>query len=93
MIRRFPYEVAYLRRTKLSYINLPRLLNDGKRDRAARVPGYVCIQLGDICYLLFVKDGEPFHAVRSCPTGRAPVAISEVLRVTALEIERGGERE
>jgi hypothetical protein len=89
MIRRFPFEVAYLRRTKLSYINLPRLLNDGKRDRSARVPGYVCIQLGEICYLLFMRNGEPFHAVRLRSEGREPVAISEVLRVTAVEIERG----
>ena len=46
MIYRFPSEAAYLPRTKLSYVNLPGILSDGKRDRQARVPGFVAVQLG-----------------------------------------------
>lgn len=89
MIRVFPYDVAYLPRTKLSYINLPRVLNDGKRDRSARVSGFVVIRLGEICDLIFLNDGEPFNAARIRGGQRSPVSITEVLRRTTLEIERG----
>ena len=86
---RFPHEVAYLPQTKLSYVNLPGLLSDGKRDRTARVPGFVAVQLGDRCYLIFLRDGEPFHAARIEPGHREQVALAEVLRVVGTESERG----
>lgn len=86
---RFPHEVAYLPQTKLAYVNLPGLLSDGKRDRTARVPGFVAVQLGDRCFLIFVRGGEPFHAARIEPGGRRPVALAEVLRVVGTESERG----
>ncbi|HLL46023.1 MAG TPA: hypothetical protein VK399_04920 [Longimicrobiaceae bacterium] len=86
---RFPHDVAYLPQTKLSYVNLPGLLSDGKRDRTARVPGFVAVQLGDRCYLIFLRDGEPFHAARIEPGRREPVALAEVLRVVGTESERG----
>lgn len=89
MIYRFPHEAAYLPRTKLSYINLPGILSDGKRERAARVPGYVCIQLGERCYLIFLRNGEPFHSARIEPDSRGPAALSEVLRLVSTESERG----
>jgi hypothetical protein len=86
---RFPHEVAYLPQTRLSYVNLPGLLSDGKRDRTARVPGFVAVQLGDRCYLIFLRHGEPFHAARIDPDGRRPVALAEVVRVVGTESERG----
>ncbi|HEX7238723.1 MAG TPA: hypothetical protein VF263_00545 [Longimicrobiaceae bacterium] len=86
---RFPHEVAYLPQTRLSYINLPGLLSDGKRDRTARVPGFVVVQLGERCYLIFIRDGEPFHAGRLDPAGRRQVALAEVLRTASTESERG----
>lgn len=89
MIFRFPHEQAYLPRTRLSYVNLPGILSDAKRERAARVPGYVAIQLGDRCYLIFIRDGEPFHAAHLEKELRAPVALAEVLRLVATESERG----
>jgi hypothetical protein len=89
MIYRFPAEAAYLPRTKLSYANLPGILSDGKRDRQARVPGYVAVQLGERCFLIFLKGGEPFYAARITPQGRGPAALSEVLRLAGTESERG----
>lgn len=86
---RFPHEAAYLPQTKLSYVNLPGLLSDGKRDRTARVPGFVAVQLGERCYLLFMREGEPFHAARLDPGGRRAVPLAEVLRTTSTESERG----
>lgn len=88
-MNRFPHEVAHLPQTKLSYVNLPGLLSDGKRDRTARVPGFVAVQLGDRCFLIFLRGGEPFHAARIEPAGRSQVALAEVLRVVGTESERG----
>jgi hypothetical protein len=85
----FPHEVAYLARTKLSYVNLPGILSDGKRDRAARVTGFVTIHLGESCYLVFLKGGEAFQAARIRPGGREQMAINEVLDIAAAEVERG----
>jgi len=89
MVYQFPHETAYLPRTKLSYVNLPGILTDGKRDRTGRVSGYVSIQLGSRCYLVFLRGGEAFHAARMQPDGRGPVALSEVIRLVATESERG----
>lgn len=89
MVYQFPHEIAYLPRTKLGYINLPHLLSDGKRDRAARVPGYVAIHLGDFCYLIFIRDGDPFHAARLGPHSRGALPIAEVVRLVSTEIEHG----
>lgn len=87
---RFPHEVAYLPRTKLSYINLPGLLSDGKRDRTARVPGFVAVQLGERCYLIFLREGEPFQAAQLGPADRRrQAAVAEVVRITGTESERG----
>lgn len=89
MIFQFPHEAAFLPRTRLSYVNLPGILSDGKRDRSARVSGYVCIQLGERCYLVFLRGGEPFNAARITPDSRGAAALSEVLRIVATESERG----
>ncbi|HET7462181.1 MAG TPA: hypothetical protein VFJ82_13075 [Longimicrobium sp.] len=89
MIYQFPYEAAYLPRTKLSYVNLPGILSDGKRDRSGRVSGYVAIQLGERCHLVFLRNGEPFNSARIQPGSRGPVALSELIRVVSTESERG----
>ena len=89
MIYQFPHDTAFLPRTKLSYVNLPGILSDGKRDRAARVAGYVCLQLGERCFLVFLRGGEPFHAARLNGETRGPAALAEVLRLAATESERG----
>lgn len=89
MIYLFPHDEAFLPLTKLSYINLPGLLADGKRDRTARVSGFVHIQLGERCFLIFMRNGEPFHSARIQPDSRAPAALGEVLRLVSTESERG----
>ena len=89
MIYRFPHETAFLPRTKLAYANLPGILSDGKRDRQARVPGFVAVQLGERCFLVFLREGDPFFAARITSGGRGPAALSEVLRLAGTESERG----
>jgi hypothetical protein len=89
MVYQFPHDSAFLPRTKLSYVNLPGILSDGKRDRSGRVSGYVSIQLGERCFLVFMRNGEPFNAARLQPGSRGAAALSEVLRIVGAEIERG----
>ncbi len=89
MIHAFPHDHAFLPRTKLSYINLPGILSDGKRDRAARVAGYVSIHLGERCFLVFLRGGEPFNAAKVQGETRAAAALGEVLRIVGTESERG----
>ena len=89
MSYQFPHDAAFLPRTKLAYVNLPGILTDGKRDRAGRVSGYVSIQLGERCYLVFLRGGEAFNAARLQREGRGAVALSEVVRLVATESERG----
>jgi hypothetical protein len=85
----FPHDTAFLPRTKLSYVNLPGILSDGKRDRAGRVSGFVSIQLGERCFMVFMRGGEPFNSARMQPGSRGPAALGEVLRIVGTEIERG----
>ena len=89
MSHHFPHDAAFLPRTKLSYVNLPGLLGDGKRDRTARVSGFVCIELGARCYLVFMRGGEAFHSARIVAGERGAASLSEVLRLAATESERG----
>lgn len=89
MIYQFPHERAYLPRTRLSYVNLSGILSDSKRERAARLSGYIATQLNERCYLIFLRYGEPFHAAMLERTSRGPIALAEVLRTIAAESERG----
>jgi hypothetical protein len=85
----FPRSCTFLERTKLSYINLAGLLTDGKRDRTARVPGYVSIFLGDICYLIFLRAGEPFFAGTIGAGCHSVRPLAEVVRLAAEHVEHG----
>ena len=51
---RFPHERVLLPRTKLAYVHLRNLLTDAKRDRAARVYGYVAIWLPEELVILYL---------------------------------------
>src|SRR5678816_4780547 len=55
---RYPHGRVLLQRTKLAYVHLRNLIGDAKRDRTARVAGYVAIWLPDEFLLLFLRDGE-----------------------------------
>ena len=59
---RYPVDRALLRRTRLAYVHLRNLLTDAKRDRAARVYGYVVVWLTEELLLLFLQEGEVVNA-------------------------------
>jgi len=81
---RYPHGRVLLARTKLAYVHLRNLLNDAKRDRTARVGGYVGIWLPDEFVLLFLREGEPVNALSVHAHGAVPVSIgAAVARVPA----------
>lgn len=71
---RFPYARVLLPRTRLAYVHLRNLLTDAKRDRAARVSGYVAIWQPDELLLLYMQRGEVVNATAF--DGRAYRAVS-----------------
>ena len=68
---RFPFSRVLLPRTRLAYVHLRNLLTDAKRDRAARVSGYVAIWLPDELILLYMQRGEVVNATACDGAGRA----------------------
>lgn len=88
MIRRFPYEAAFLARTKLRYVNLPSILSDGKVDRSARVPAFVAIYLGTETGIIFLQEGEPVAAATVRAGERRPASVADVIQRGMLDAER-----
>ena len=87
---RFPYERVLLQRTKLAYVHLGHMLTDAKRDRAARVFGYVAIWLPEELVILYLQEGEVVNATRTATTARSEAAaIGEALAAVPHEAELG----
>jgi len=77
---RYPAKRVLLQRTRLAYVHLRNLLTDAKRDRSARVSGYVAVWMPEELCVLFMEEGEVVNATSS-PDGKrfAPIAISEAI--------------
>ena len=86
---RYPHGRVLLARTKLAYVHLRNLISDAKRDRTARVAGYVAIWLPEEVVLLFLREGEVVNAVRLTGRGAEPTAIASALGRVPAEPEFG----
>lgn len=86
---RYPFSRVLLARTRLAYVHLHNLLHDAKRDRSARVSGYVAIWLPDEFLLLFMQRGEVVNATRFDGKVFAPIAIAAALAHVPAEPEYG----
>jgi hypothetical protein len=86
---RYPHGRVLLARTKLAYVHLRNLLTDAKRDRTARVAGYVAVWLPEEFIVLFLRDGEVVNAVRLTQRGNEAIAISSALARVPAEPEFG----
>lgn len=86
---RFPTSRALLPRTKLAYVHLRNLLTDAKRDRSARVFGYVAIVLAEEQLLLYLQEGELVNATRFDGRARAALPITDALARVPAEPEFG----
>lgn len=79
---RFPFSRVLLPRTRLAYIHLRNLLTDAKRDRAARISGYVAISLLDELVILYLLRGEVVNAtVRDSKGSHAEPIASAIDKV------------
>ena len=86
---RYPHGRILLARTKLAYVHLRNLLSDAKRDRTARIAGYVGIWLPDEFVLLFLREGEPVNALSVNANGAEPVPIGAAVARIPAEPEFG----
>jgi hypothetical protein len=86
---RFPYSRILLPRTRLAYIHLRNLLTDAKRDRAARISGYVAVWLPEELVVLYLIGGEVSNATLRDANGTRPVAIASALEKIPPEPEYG----
>lgn len=86
---RYPYTRVLLPRTRLAYVHLRNLLTDAKRDRAARVSGYVAIWLPEEFLVLYLQRGEVVNACTHDGDRFRPVAIATALERVPAEPEYG----
>lgn len=86
---RFPGSRVLLQRTRLAYVHLRNLLSDAKRDRAARVSGYVAIWLPEELIMLYLQRGEVVNAARLREARAEIVPISEAIASIPAEPEYG----
>jgi hypothetical protein len=88
-VQRFPQSRTLLPRTRLAYIHLRNLLTDAKRDRAARIAGYVAIWLPEEMITLYMMNGELINATLADGKGSRAVAIAYALEKVPPEPEYG----
>jgi hypothetical protein len=86
---RFPCERVLLARTKLAYVHVRNLLTDAKRDRAARIYGYVAIWLPEEFLVLYVRAGEVVNAMALDDEGYRALSIADALDRVPNEPEFG----
>src|ERR1035437_150462 len=58
----YPHDRVLIARTRLAYVHLRNLLTDAKRDRTAKVYGYVAVWLPEELLLLYLQEGEVVNA-------------------------------
>jgi hypothetical protein len=86
---RFPHSRVMLPRTRLAYVHLRNLLTDAKRDRSARLSGYVAVWLPEEFVVLYLQRGEVVNATLLDKAGSRAVAISSALDRIPAEPEYG----
>lgn len=86
---RYPCTRVLLPRTRLAYVHLRNLLNDAKRDRAARVSGYVAIWLPEEFIVLYLQRGEVVNATRGDGRSYAVAPIATAIATVPTEPEYG----
>jgi hypothetical protein len=86
---RFPYSRVLLPRTRLAYVHLTNLLTDAKRDRAARISGYVAVSLPDELVAIYLVGGEVANATVRDARGSRAVSIACAIGQVPAEPEYG----
>src|SRR5689334_10176764 len=86
---RYPHARVLLPRTRLAYIHLRNLLTDAKRDRSARVSGYVAIWLPEEFLVLYLQRGELVNACLHDGHAFQPIALGAAVEKVPAEPEYG----
>ncbi|HET7188440.1 MAG TPA: hypothetical protein VFI52_09805 [Gemmatimonadaceae bacterium] len=86
---RYPCTRVLLPRTRLAYVHLKNLLTDAKRDRSARVSGYVAIWLPEEFLVLYLQRGELVNACLHDGHSFQPIAIGAAVEKVPIEPEYG----
>ncbi len=86
---RYPCTRVLLPRTRLAYVHLKNLLTDAKRDRGARVSGYVAIWLPEEFLVLYLQRGELVNACLHDGHAFQPIAIGAAIEKVPMEPEYG----
>lgn len=87
---RFPAKRVLLHRTRLAYVHLGNLLTDAKRDRAARVYGYVAVWMPEELLVLYLEEGEVVNATTTADgVAFHPIAISDAIARVPASAEYG----
>lgn len=86
----YPHDRVLLNRTRLAYVHLRNLLTDAKRDRAAKIYGFVSVWLPEELLLLFMQEGEVVNATATVDgmTFR-PLSIAEGIAMVPSAAEFG----
>jgi len=85
----FPHSRVLLARTRLAYVHLRNLLSDTKRDRSARISGYVAISLPEELVTLYLLRGEVVNATAWDARASRAIAIASALEKIPAEPEYG----
>ncbi len=85
----YPRTRVLLPRTRLAYVHLRNLLTDAKRDRAARVSGYVAIWLPEEFVVLYLQRGELVNACSHDGRSAQAIAIASAVEKVPAEPEYG----
>jgi hypothetical protein len=86
---RYPCARVLLPRTRLAYVHLRNLLTDAKRDRAARVSGYVAVWLPEELLILYLLQGELVNATVRDAKGSQAIALARAVDKVPAEPEYG----
>lgn len=86
---RYPHSRVLLPRTRLAYVHLRNLLTDAKRDRSARLSGYVAVWLPEEFVVLYLQAGEVVNATVMDKEGWKAEPITAALERIPTEPEYG----
>jgi hypothetical protein len=85
----FPHSRVLLARTRLAYVHLRNLLTDAKRDRGARISGYVAVSQLDELILFYLLNGEVANASLTDTDGSRAIPIATAIEKVPHEPEYG----
>ena len=86
----YPHDRVLLSRTRLAYVHLRNLLTDAKRDRAAKVYGFVAVWLPEELLLLFMQEGEVVNATATLDGSQfRALSIAEAIAMVPSAAEFG----